>query len=274
MAVMAGAEAGWAAACAESRPLREAMSDEVEDPLALRHRYAVSHFGTNGLRLVDWRATDSWFGATIEDLPPSRLNQCMQALVWCSEILPEVEYFQVSVVGAAAPAIEVARYPLQETYRLWWLARPWFSVMPMSVFLAVNTAARLKIEPAEDAARAAAWLALNDAILALDLPTDVETTGSGEFVELGRRCRVAAEGARLSVRLTGNSGASVLHKVVRLLEQAAAAAQSGNPPRIRKCYDRLFALFDTLEPVPVLPSLEPPDTERRSAGHRELRGNN
>jgi hypothetical protein len=255
MAGMGGAEVGWAAACAESPALQEAMVEHDGEPVAIRQRHAVAHFGTNGLRVVGWRSIDRDFEAVIEDLPPDRVNQCMQALVFCSQILPEVDQFHVIVDGTTEPAISVPRRPLQETFALWRRARDWFDVMPISVFLAVNTASRLKVETNVEAARAVVWMALNDVKSAFESASESRRRGrSDAIVELGRRLQIAAEGAKLSLRVTGPSRASMLHKVIGLLEQSADAARSRNGPRLLAIHGRLFEIYSALERPPILPT--------------------
>jgi hypothetical protein len=255
MAGMYGAEVGWAAACAESPALQQAMVEDDGEPVAIRQRHAVNHFGRNGLRVIGWRSIDAGFRAVLEDLPSDRVNQCMQALVWCSQILPEVEQFQVIVNGTTEPAISVARRPLQETFALWCRARAWFVVMPTSVFLAVNTASRLEVEASDAASRAVAWMVLDDVASAFEAAFESRHRDRSDVVlELGRRLQIAVEGARLSLRVTGQSRPSMLHKAIGLLEQSVDAVQTGSGSRLQAIRRRLMEVYAALEQPAILPT--------------------
>jgi hypothetical protein len=84
--------------------------------------------------------------------------------MWASRRLERTERFVVNLPEMAMPAMDLAREPLDATFGVWLQAFRDFQVMPSSTFLPANIAARLAVEAPQIAVRAAAWLALDDAL--------------------------------------------------------------------------------------------------------------
>lgn len=134
-------------------------------------RRAEALFGTNGLRLISFKHNAQTAEIRVERLHRQDINPTLQALVHARRLLPEVESFAVFSEEEAAgsePLIAVAAGALDATYPVWVKAREAFDSMPLAAFLPANLNARLRDEAEEDAVRAIGWIALDDALSAID----------------------------------------------------------------------------------------------------------
>ncbi|MFJ2371256.1 hypothetical protein ACIOZL_00420 [Streptomyces sp. NPDC087769] len=166
---MAGCEVAIVACRAADESLVEAM--DKEDPigglLTRNVAAAVEQFGTNGLSVRSHKLERGVFSVELDDLLPQQINPGFQALVVGAKVLTQASRFEIYLSGREAPAVNIARRPLDENWHVWMEARKNFFVMPPSTFLPVNAAVRLEVETCRDAARATAWFAINDALDAL-----------------------------------------------------------------------------------------------------------
>lgn len=134
-------------------------------------RRAEALFGTNGLRLISFKHNAQAAEIHVERLHQQDINPTLQALVHARRLLPEVESFAVFSEEEAAgstPLIAVTSDALDATYPVWVKAREAFDSMPLAAFLPANLNARLWDEAEQDAARAIGWIALDDALSAID----------------------------------------------------------------------------------------------------------
>ncbi|MGO8949000.1 MAG: hypothetical protein ACLQUY_15405 [Ktedonobacterales bacterium] len=164
-AFMAGAECAWRCARTESSELarlldREDPQDGIRAINALR---GLEHFGTNGISVRNWFMDGDVLTVLLDELPLSSINPCFQAVTWSSRHLTNVNRFIIKLPGQARPVMDLGRQPLDACFGVWREAIKNFSVMPTSVFLPANAWARLAVELPDQAMRAVAWFALNDA---------------------------------------------------------------------------------------------------------------
>src|SRR5262249_47918336 len=122
------------------------------------------HFGTNGLHVRRWEVDRGAFSVEIDELPHRAVNPCFQAVMWASRHLTRVERFVIAVPYRPMPVIELSRSVLDATFVVWCEAIMNLSEMPQSTCLPANMWARLAVEVPDQAARAVAWLAINDAL--------------------------------------------------------------------------------------------------------------
>jgi len=165
-AFMCGAECAWRCMRAESPVLAHLL--DVGDPpgglRAIAARTAIAHFGANGLAVQEWTVDGGTLSVLLDALPQASVDPCFQAVMWASRRLERTERFVVNLPEMAMPAMDLAREPLDATFGVWLQAFRDFQVMPSSTFLPANIAARLAVEAPQIAVRAAAWLALDDAL--------------------------------------------------------------------------------------------------------------
>ncbi|MGL5827078.1 MAG: hypothetical protein ACRCYU_20025, partial [Nocardioides sp.] len=136
-----------------------------------RWRRAEALVGTNGLGLVSFKHNSRHAEVRVERLHRQDINPALQLLVHARRLLPDIETFAVfsNEVGAATePLITVTAASLDATYPVWVKAREAFDSMPLAAFLPANLNARLRDQTESEAARAVAWIALDDALSAID----------------------------------------------------------------------------------------------------------
>lgn len=270
--LMCGAECGWACARSASRTFAELLdaSDPEKGLGPIDERRALSHFGTNGLLPRSARLSRGTWSVTLDELPFNGINPCFQALVWSAQILPRARRFQVWLAGRELPVMDVERHVLEANWVVWCQARATMEAMPQSAFLPANAWTRLAVELPGEAARAAAWLALNDAIDACNESEahDHPAGPPADAQAIRRRAArltlrldvvVAAVGATLTVLPASDN--QPLEEVLAVVEPAAhwaASAAVGQTPGPLAAYiDRMNELFDASPAVPVLPTLDP-----------------
>lgn len=134
-------------------------------------RRAEALFGSNGLRLISFKHNTRHAEILVERLHQEDINPALQALVHARRLLPAIETFAVfsnESGRSSPPLIAVAGAALDATYPVWVRAREAFDSMPLAAFLPANLNARLQDESESEAARAVAWIALDDALSAID----------------------------------------------------------------------------------------------------------
>lgn len=230
----------------------------------LNEHHALSHFGANGLRVLDYLHEDRLFTVRLADLPPRLINHCCQAITWASRLVGTVDRFVVTLAGRAEPVMDIGRPELDATFDVWWYARSRFDQIPPAAFLGVLTSARLAVETPAAAARSAAWLALNDTIHALD---EAREASSGHPAEdstpiLVSRLLIVAGGIYAARTVLADDTVVPLLRGERLVTAMIETVNSTDPPAMRA--GRLDALEDTVErlrsrwPTPAtLPTLDP-----------------
>jgi hypothetical protein len=269
--LMCGAECAWA--CARYASRRFARLLDAADPPGgigpIDESTALAHFGTNGLLPRGARLTQGTWTATLDELPVQGINPCFQALVWSAQILRGVRRFQVRLPDKDLPVIDIERRVLEANWAVWKLARATLEAMPQSTFLPANGWTRLAVELPNEASRAVAWLALNDAVDACDemeSRDDPTAVSDGETVRrLAARLTlrldvvVAAIGATLTV-LPADDNQS-LEEVLATVEPAAhwaASAAAGRTAGPLPAYiQRMRQIYNAWPPVSVLPTLDP-----------------
>lgn len=125
-------------------------------------------FGTNGLRINTFEFNALRVEARVERLDQQDINPSLQALVHARQLLPHAESFAYFISEADEPAIEVTAAALDATHPVWLHARDLFNTMPLSTFLPANLSARMRCEPERIATQAAAWIALDCTLDAID----------------------------------------------------------------------------------------------------------
>lgn len=135
-------------------------------------RRARAYFGTNNLRLIDEHLNSRAASIRVERLELTDVNPCFQALLVAHRLLPRIETFSVGTPDQVEPLIIISSEALEATMPVWELAALTFDRMPFSTFLPANFDARRKFETVGTAIRAAAWIAADDVLDAIDSSPD------------------------------------------------------------------------------------------------------
>ncbi|GIG23802.1 hypothetical protein [Cellulomonas denverensis] len=236
--LMSGAELGWALACGDLPELTELSHRQVSipRPMILQMNAALSRFATNDLQVDEWSYDVDTLTVTIRDLPFRKFNPGAQAVLEASMELRDVERFEVRVRGHEQAALVATRATLARATSLWLTALADFTIMPSAVFLPLLVESRLEVEAPDVAARAAAWLALNEAVQCLDdVPWVLLSAGTAprEALRLPA-CELALTAAALSQAMTVTTGAdeTVVARAQRAIHGAAVYASQAlaGPP--------------------------------------------
>jgi len=261
-AFMAGAECGWT--CTRSgSPLLARLLDSEDPPeglSAINARAALSHFGTNGLRVGRWKIDAGTLSIAIDELPPRRINPCFQAVMWSSRHISGVNRFVVTVPDHPTPAMDLTRTALDATFFVWREARLKFSAMPMSTFLPANAWARLAVELPDRAAKSVAWLAINDAVAAY---IDAEET-QGELLDrirpLTARLQLIGTSVAATISTFPQSAVGPLEEVLELVIPAVtwneSAARGLNAAPAARLEEQIRRLYESWPAVAVLPTVD------------------
>lgn len=246
--LMIGAECGWA--CARAKSLELAQEMDADDPpggsRTLNLDAALVRFGTNRLHVLDATWEGTVVAVELDELNEQQINPCFQAIIesiaWVSP-----ETFEIRVPGADDPVVRLSYDTVAGVRELWGIALRHFRAMPLSLFLPLNLEARLAVEDVEAATAAAAWLSLDDAVMAYaDHPYWIRTHAGllAVRLQLAVRAHTLVE-AQMPQLLTGPYRAAV--DLVRAAETSARALGAGlsvidpeeGPHRLREAYDRL-----------------------------------
>lgn len=215
-------------------------------------------FGTNGLRINTFKFNALRVEARIERLHREDINPSLQALVHARQLLPHAESFAYYIPEADEPVIEVDAAALDATHPVWLHARELFDTMPLSTFLPANLNARLRHEPEQTAAQAAAWIATDCALDGID---GLPPIWRAEHLWL---VNARVEHARLALRQT-----IPMIEQPRLLEAAADLLDTvqgelgtllpfarADQVDLRAPIMRLRALWTAWGPVPRMPGVD------------------
>lgn len=261
-AFMAGAECGWA--CARSSSPQFARLLDADDPpggfTALNARSAVAHFGSNGLKVNRWTLDHGTFTVTLDELPYRSINPCFQAVMWASRRLETTQRFIVTLPNRSKPVLDLSRPPLDATFLVWRQALTSFAAMPVCTFLPANTWARLAMELPERAVKAAAWLAINDAVHAYMDAKEVPGPLPGRVAHLVAHLRLIATAAAATAATLPEQATAPLLSVMELADSAASwnvSAAHGLGTSEAASFEReIHVIYESL-PVPaVLPTLD------------------
>lgn len=270
--LMSGAELGWALACGDL-PELTAMTQRgasIAQPMILQMDAALSRFATNNLEVDEWGLDIDTLTVTIKDLPFEKYNPCAQAVLEASMLLPEVERFAVRLRGCDGPAVVATKGTLKETAPLWFAARGAFATMPSAVFLPLLVESRLEVEAPQTAGRAAAWLALNEAVHCLeDVPWPRFMAGMGTTEVLRQPAlglAIAAEALRQAITLTETKDDPTVVRAQRAIEgasvfarEAITAAGEGrrnNPMDLARMGQKIYALWESIPACAPLPTVD------------------
>ena len=256
-AMMTGAESGWACARANNRDLAREL-DAADPPGGIRTldlASALTRFGTNGLRVH----AANWEGAVVvvelDQMSEFEINPCFQAVIE-SVAWVTAEWFEIRVMGRQDPIMRLATDVVRASRDLWRAALQHFREMPTSVFVPLNVEARLAIEDVETARRAAAWLALDGALMA-HREYDRWVPEQAKSVALHLRlAREANELVQLRMPAMGADPFDNATRLIRAAESSAMATAAGLAlPDPAESISRLQAAFDALERPLILPTL-------------------
>jgi len=165
---VAGSEAGLAALrFIESRDDAPRLPDHNELGRMPVWRRVQAFFGTNRLRLLDASLNTRHASLRVERLGLTDVNPCLQALVLSHRLMPNVETFSVADSDGDV-VVTVAASALSATMAAWELAVSNLDQIPLATFLPANLDARMRHEDANAAVRAAAWIAVDDAVGVVD----------------------------------------------------------------------------------------------------------
>jgi len=255
--MMIGAESGWACARANSRALARELDaeDPPEGSRTLSLGAALNRFGTNGLHVRHAAWEGKVVTVELDELKPGNINPCFQAVIESIEWISP-ERFEIGLVGHENPIMCLGTDAVTGARELWLDALHHFRAMPTSVFVALNIEARLQIEDAAAASRAAAWLTLDDAVVAHD---EHEWWNPQRARQVVLRLRLARRANGLiRERLPAVNGPDFLDaiKLIRAAETSARATAAGVPLEDpTKAVRELRDVYDALERPLILPTL-------------------
>jgi hypothetical protein len=157
--------------------------------------------------------------------------------------------------------MDLSRSALDATLMVWGQARATFNSMPPSTFLPATAWARLAVESSAEAADAAAWLALNDAINAYDDAHEAPGTRGARLLGLSLQLEIVSAALAATMTVLPAETTSHLEQALELVRPAAAwaasGAQSGELGPSKELERRINDLFDSWPVVSVLPTLDP-----------------
>jgi len=230
-------------------------------------------FGTNGLRIRTFKFNALRIEARIERLDREDVNPSLQALVHARQLLPYVESFAYYIDGSrpGVPVIEVDAAALDATHPVWLHARDLFDTMPLSTFLPANLNARLRHEPEQTAAQAAAWIAADCALDGIGgLPP---VWGAEHLWLVNSRVEHARLAVRQSIPMIDQSRpleavADVLDAVQRELGSLLPYVRASQVDSCRAIV-RLRALWTAWGPVPRMPGVNAKRGDDSPGYHRQ-----
>lgn len=272
--LMGGAEIGWALACVD-RPDMAVMTRSrvrIEPPMILQMDPALTRFATNDLRVDAWTIDLDCLTVTVRELTLDTINPCAQAVLEMSLYLDEIDRFEVRVSGRRGAIVVATRRTLRAVLPLWIAAREQFRKMPPAVFLPVLAESRLQIESPPVAARAATWLALNEAIICLDeipaAPRVVDSSVAEILRQQAQGLRLVASALLILIELTEAVDDPLVVRAQRAIEGAAVYALAAVDEvrldggrdaltRLARIDRRIRNLWSEMPPSAPLPTLDP-----------------
>ncbi len=220
--------------------------------------FAKQRFGHAGQPVRSFIRDRDRLEVVIDGLRAEACNPCFVALTQAAQALPTVQHFVVRVPDRDAPVVDITSGVLRENWHVFALATKYFpDGLPQATFLPALTWARLPCEPPKEAARVAAWMALNDAQHAvLDAAAPPV-----ELQRLPQRFGLVIAAATSTIRLLPPG--PHLDDLVRArrLTLAAANVCARDPfsPAAEVLMNRIYDLRNELldHPPAVLPTLDP-----------------
>ena len=217
--------------------------------------FARQRFGHAGQQVRSFVRDRDRLEVVIDDLRPEASNPCFVALIPTAHVLTTVRHFSVRIQGLDRPIIDLPASVLAELGGLELAGKGFPDALPQVTFLPCTTWCRLSCEPVEEAARVAAWFALNDAAHAiLDANASII-----EYQRLPARFAVVAAAGAATVRLLPEgSHLDHLQRCVRIVKAAERVLlRDPRGAAVRVLTDRIFGLREDLGgPFAVLPTLD------------------
>lgn len=229
--------------------------------------FARQRFGDAGQQVRSFVRDRDRLEVVIDDLRPEACNPCFVALTQTAHVLTTVRHFAVRVRGKNRPVIDLPASVLEQNWEAFELAANCFpDGLPQVTFLPCTTWCRLSCETVEEAARFAAWFALNDASHAiLDANASIV-----EYRRIPARFAVVIAAGAATVRLLPE-GPHLDHllRAIRIV-QAAERVLLRDPEgaAVRVLTNRIFGMGDDLGgPFAVLPTLDTTPLQEGSFPH-------
>jgi len=156
--------------------------------LEVLHRIQAA-FGTNEIQLIRDNSNSKHAKFWIKSFEMTDVNPLTQAMLHVASIEPRIETFEVRIDVDDQKVFYITKEELKLSYGPWDYARRRFHMMPISTFLPANMQARCHFEGPSRARRAAAWIAVDDAVDALERAkvNELETV-TGDALEVLRSC--------------------------------------------------------------------------------------
>lgn len=171
---------GWSASVAFARDRDDTVGDAWDadgtlDGGAPRWVRAQAAFASNEIDLDDLEITPEGTVARISTLTRATINPCLQTLLWARLLLEPSQTYRVLRSGSDGVLVDVDGDALDRTMPVWSEARRHFvsglfDSLPLSTFLPANHNARTRHESGSKATQAAAWIALDDLLDAINSP--------------------------------------------------------------------------------------------------------
>lgn len=239
--IIAGCEAGLAAArFLELSENTSLLPDHDEKGRMPAWRRVQAFFGTNHLRLLDASLNTRHASLRVQRCVRTDVNPCFQALLLSRRLMPDVESFSVSVSDGKA-VISVGADALTQCMPVWEFAISNLDQMPLSTFLTANFDARVRHEEDGVAIRSVAWIAIDDALDAIDGSTEIWSADDRALLDIRLRlvelavCCVEDWLATASPRLR-----SVAESVASLRQWVVAEKPSA--PELAECREETVRL--------------------------------
>jgi hypothetical protein len=230
--------------------------------------FARQRFGHAGQRVRSFVRDRDRLDIVIDSLRPEACNPCFVALTQTAQVLPTVSRFVVRLPGSEEPIIDLPAGVLHTNWPVFELAaRTFADALPPVTFLPCLTWVQLSCRPLEEAARAAAWMALNDAQHAV-LDAEAATT---ELIRLPERLRLVSASASATMRLLPQGPhLDALDRAGRKARAIADGLSEHGPHDIATnvLIDGILRARDRLGSAPaILPTLDPSPVAEGSYPH-------
>lgn len=259
-----GNEAGFAVLRALGLPDNSLLLPVPGEPGRMPSwRRVHAFFGTNRLRLLDSQLNTRNAVLRVERLAATDINPCFQALVLARRLIPEIANYSVTTPTSNGPLIVLSSDALDAVMPIWELAIASVDRMPLCTFLPANLDARSKHETRSIAIRSAAWIAVDDAVGAIDGSPAVWSHETLELVRL--RYRIVELAVQETLRFAGADQRleSVLGSVQDLRDWLAAdLTRSQETADMQPALIRLRTQWEQWGPVlrqPLIPEDYLPD---------------
>ncbi|MBJ7330128.1 MAG: hypothetical protein JHC95_09545 [Solirubrobacteraceae bacterium] len=253
---------GWIAgrlgAFTDRPELSEAFAEHTDNlPHASRINFAKQRFAHAGQQLRTFERNRDVLTVRIDDLQSDACNPLLLALTQAAFWLPNVHRYTVFVGEHELPVIDISAEVLRANFEVLHLAGLTFQdQLPQVTFLPILAHARLAVEAVPTAARAVAWMALNDAQHAIN-DAGVSPLAARR---LARHLELVAVAATVSSRvLPQGDHLEPVDRAANIARTTAEGVTDGITGVVRNVMlDRVLRIRDRLGPAPaVLPTLDP-----------------